>query len=291
MSVVPADLEPAAARPGSTEHRRLLARFFVDTHIEYVPERINWPALSREELARLTALPFWQEAIATENVTSNTVTAAAEIEPDSQVRAAIALQGLEEQRHARLLTALAAHYGIAIEQPPPFVPRSLEDDFLFAGFGECFDSFFAFGLFSLAHESGVFPPTLVSVFEPVMEEEVRHILFFVNWVAYRRAGLPWWQRPAFDLRCAWIIVSQVASRIKTARALSGTPQPSTAQHSENFTLTAHQDLAAKTTVRALLYRCLEENERRMSGYDARLLRPRLVPGIARLLYRLLPAGL
>lgn len=31
----------------------------------------------------------------------------------------------------------------------------------------------------------------------------------------------------------------------------------------------------------LIRRCLSENERRMSGYDARLLRPRIVPSLAR----------
>lgn len=45
------------------------------------------------------------------------------------------------------------------------------------------------------------------------------------------------------------------------------------------------------TLRALLGRCLAENERRMVPYDPRLLRPRLVPTIARLLYRLLPASI
>ena len=291
MSVVPADLEASADRPGSAGHRRLLARFFFDTHVEYVPERIAWPALSEAELTRLTGLPFWQEAVATENVTSNTVAAAVEIEPDPEVRAAIALQGLEEQRHARLLTALTSHYGIPIEQPPPFAPRSLEDDFLFAGFGECFDSFFAFGLFALARKSGYFPAGLVGIFEPVMEEEVRHILFFVNWVASRRESLPWWRRPAFRIRCASIILKQVASRVKTARALGKGPRRQTAKPSENFTLTAHQDLGAGVTLHRLLHTCLEESDRRMSRYDARLLRPRLVPGIARVLYRLLPASI
>lgn len=286
MSAVPANIEPERLETGSAEHRRLLARFFLDTHLEYAPERIEWPALGEEELERLTSLPFWQEAISTENVTSNTVAAATELEPDEGVRRAIELQGFEEHRHARLLIALTSHYRIPVTAPARYVPCSLESDFLFAGFGECFDSFFAFGLFALAQESGLFPPTLVKVFEPVMQEEARHILFFTNWVMYRRSQLPWWKRPAFRARCAWIIVKQVASRLKTARALGGKPGDS----SENFTLTAHRNLRAPVTLHRLLELCLRENERRLGEYDPRLARPRLVPAIAGLLCRLIPAS-
>ena len=290
MSVVPANIEAERLAVGSADHRRLLGRFFLDTHVDYQPEKMQWPALGDEELTRLRSLPFWQEAVATENVTSNTVAAAAALEGDPLVRKAIELQGFEEMRHARLLVALTAHYRIPIEPPPRFTPRSLESDFLFAGFGECFDSFFAFGLFALARESGFFPPALVSVFEPVMQEEARHTLFFVNWVKYRRAQLPWWRRPAFRLRCAWIILRQVASRVKTARSM-GSPRAAGADSSENFTLTAHQELGAGITLHRLLELCLAENQRRMAKYDARLRRPRLVPGIARVLFRLLPAGI
>ncbi len=288
MSVVPANIESESLAVGSAEHRRLLGQFFLDTHVDYVPEQMPWPALAEEELARLRGLPFWQEAVSTENVTSNTVAAAAALESDPLVRRAIELQGFEEMRHARLLVALTSHYRIPIESPPRFAPRSLESDFLFAGFGECFDSFFAFGLFALARESEFFPPALVRLFEPVMQEEARHILFFVNWVKYRRAQLSWWRRPAFRLRCAWIILKQVASRVRTARSM-GKPQPTGAGPSENFTLTAHQDLGAEVTLHRLLGLCLTENERRMAEYDARLKRPRLVPGIARFLFRLIPS--
>jgi len=290
MSVVPANIETERLAVGSTEHRRLLGRFFLETHIEYVPEQMPWPALAQDELERLRSLPFWQEAVSTENVTSNTVAAAATLEADPLVRQAIALQGFEEMRHARLLVALTSHYRIPVQSPPRFTPRSLESDFLFAGFGECFDSFFAFGLFALARQSGFFPPALVKVFEPVMQEEARHILFFVNWVKSRRAQLPWWRRQAFCLRCAWIIVKQVASRVRTARSM-GRLQSAKVGSSENFTLTAHRELGTEVTLHRLLGLCLVENERRMAEYDARLERPRLVPGIARILFRLLPSSL
>jgi hypothetical protein len=272
---------------GSSEHRRLLAQFFLDTHVDYVPEKIQWPQLPEPARERLKRLPFWQEAVATENITSNTVAAAAQLEPDPDIRKAIEMQGFEESRHARLLLALTSHYRIEVDVPPRFEPRSLENDFLFAGFGECFDSFFAFGLFALAQSSGYFAPALTAIFEPVIQEEARHILFFVNWVKYRRSQLRVWQRPWFRLRCGWIILRQVASRIETARAMGGAAENS----SDNFTLTAHQELGEDLTLHKLLGMCLHENERRMAPYDPRLRRPRLVPVLARFAYRILPRSI
>src|ERR1700730_17437118 len=279
---------------GSAEHRQILARFFLDSHVDFVPESIVWPQLADASWAGLTRLPFWQEAVATENITSNTVAAAARLEPDPEIRKAIEMQGFEENRHARLLVALTSHYRIKVDTPPRFEPQSLEKDFLFAGFGECFDSFFAFGLFALARKSGYFGPELIAIFEPVVQEEARHILFFVNWVKYRRSQLPWWKRPAFRLLCGWLILKQVASRVKTAQTLGGGSDASGgsgAPSSDNFTLSAHQELGSNLTLHGLLGRCLAENERRMAPYDPRLLRPQLVPTLARLFYRILPESI
>jgi len=266
----------------------------MDSYVDYVPEQVQWPPLSAQSRTRLVSLPFWQEAVSTENVTSNTVAAAAALEADPGLRKAIELQGFEEGRHARLLQALTTHYDIPIDHPPRYEPHDLEHDFLFAGFGECFDSFFAFGLFALARESGFFEARLIEVFEPVVQEEARHILFFVNWVKYRRSQLPWWRRPAFSLRCGWIILKQVWSRVKTARTLGAAPAAGPATGSvegENFTLSAHQDLGVDVTLHKLLGLCLRENAMRLGHYDPRLLRPRLVPALARFMYRVLPKSI
>jgi hypothetical protein len=279
---------------GSPQHRQLLAEFFLESHVEFTPEEIQWPTLDAATRARLTALPFWQEAVSTEAMTARTVTAAAALEQDPQLRRAIALQGFEEQRHARLLQGLTRHFGISVSVPAPPVRKSLEHDFLFAGFGECFDSFFAFGLYRLAQESGFFTPELVRIFEPIIQEEARHILFFVNWVKYRRTLLPGWKRPLFRLRCGFIILQQLASRVKSARSMGGgdtpaddvKPQRAAASSAENFTLSAHQQLGEPITLRGLLGLCLRENARRLGIYDPRLARPRLVPALASCLYRL-----
>ena len=171
-------------------------------------------------------------------------------------------------------------YGIALAPEPAYAePRDPEWAYLVTGFSECIDSFFAFGLFELARRSGFFPPELVDTFEPVIQEEARHILLFANWLAWHRRRLPWWRRPWFEAAGRrGLGVPDLGAHRHRARHGRRRRKPD-----NNFTLTGSKAVSDVDISSAeLMEICLAENDRRFAGYDHRLLRPTTMPAIARL---------
>jgi hypothetical protein len=276
---------PGAIRPGSERHKTDFCRMLLDTHNPYKPAVIDWPRLDSEARDRLVALPIWDIAVQTEGKAKLRVASYAERIADPLLREAVALDAFEEGRHKEVLSNLVEAYGIRLAPEPDYLrPRDPEWAFMVTGFSECIDSFFAFGLFALARRSCFFPPELVDTFEPVMQEEARHILFFVNWVAWHRRNLAWWRRPWFWARVAAVWVFLVGERIGLARGVAASS--GAAPQDNNFTLTGSKAVAdIDLSAAALFDLCLAENERRMAGYDPRLLRPQVVPSLVRLLRR------
>src|SRR5262249_25857232 len=282
---------------GSDEHGRLFCRTFIETHKPFEARDIVWPELDEESLSRLKGLPVRDEAARTEAATAVKVQTLGETETDPILKEAIALQGYEEGRHAEIINLLTKKYGI--ETAPYGEPERPKDPtwtFLRTGYGECLDSFFAFGLFDIGRRTEYFHKDIVELFDQIMQEEARHILFIVNWAAYLRARRPLALRPAFDGRRAWNILAQAFDRVKGAMQMAGgngggngdgkTEKKGT---QDGFTLKSHTAFG-DFKLRSFLELCLAENERRLSVYDPRLLRPTLVPGFVRLLVKVLPKG-
>jgi hypothetical protein len=271
-------------RVGSDEHKAVFCREFVETHHAYEPHELRWPDLAPAEVERLRSLPFWGEAIGSERTAAARVRAMADVEPDPVMREAIAMQAYEEERHAKLLENLLNHYQIPYPDDAAEKPRDPEWGFMRMGYGECFDSFFAFGLFKIASDTGFFAPPLVEVFDGVMEEEARHILFFSNWAAHRGHTLPIVQRPWFLFRRVAGVALQALGRVKTALQLRET------EASDDFTMQVPDEIGADVTLVGLAQTCMQENTRRLSAYDARLLRPKIVPSLVGLALRFAPGG-
>jgi hypothetical protein len=275
--------------PGSEQHKTAFCRMLLDTHNPYKPAVIDWPRLAPEVRDRLVALPIWDIAVQTEGKAKIRVMSYAEMLPDPLLREAVTLNANEEGRHKQVLSNLVEAYDIALGPEPEYLrPRNPEWAFIVTGFSECIDSFFAFGLFTLAKQSEFFPPELIATFEPIMQEEARHILFFVNWVAWHRRNLAWWQRPWFWGMVTFAWVRLIYERIGLARGVGASRDE--APQDNNFTLTGSKAVAdIDISPAALFDLCLAENERRMAGYDPRLLRPQVMPRIIRLVRRFLRA--
>jgi hypothetical protein len=272
-------------RIGSEQHKSLFCHTLLDTFNPYKPAVIDWPKLDSEARARLVDLPIWDIAVQTEGRARLNVASYGAVVADALLRKAIKLNAFEEGRHKHVLSNLVAAYGITLAPEPEYVVRGdPEWAFMVTGYSECIDSFFAFGLFESAKRSGFFPAELVETFEPVIHEEGRHILFFVNWAAWHRRNMPFWRRPWFELKVLAVWLFLIWERIGIVRDVGSGVQDN------NFTVTGAKAIGDDIDVAELIDICLAENERRMSLYDRRLLRPFAVPALAKLARRFMRAG-
>ena len=260
---------------GSDAHRDLFCRQFTASYNEFDPETLPWPELDEAALTRLRSVPFWQEVLHTERRAGAIVAAFAGTIDDELVKEAVALQGHEEARHAELLRVMIRRYGIdASEQPLESLGDDVETAFIDFGYGECVDSFLGFGVFKIARQAGFLPASMFDIFETLMYEETRHIVFFINWMAWRevrRGRGAAWRRALTALRFYG----------RAARRLLGTVrQGQKANDGRDFSATQASVFLEGFTFRRFLENCHSENSRRMAALDAGLLQPRLLPAVA-----------
>lgn len=266
---------------GSEAHKELFCRSFMESHLEYEPEQLPWPQLDSETHDRLRGIPFWEKAFDTEREAGVLVSAYAEMVDDPVLQEAIALQGREEGRHARLIKTLIDRYDIEMgERPPIELSNNIEEAFTNFGFEECLDSFFAFGLFGIAREAGFFPEQFFTIFDPILDEEARHIVFFVNWFTYLQIQRG---RSFLGLRTTktlWHYGMALRNLIDAFGDADTSGAGFTATNANSFAL---DDLTPESFIAA----CLEENKKRMSKFDKRLLEPQLLPRLSSIALRTL----
>jgi len=260
---------------GSEAHKQLFCRTFLELHRPYEPEQLEWPVLDEDALALLRGLPFWTHALQAEEDAGPMINACAALEPDTAVRQALELQAFEEARHARILKHMIGLYGLHVDEIRVEIPADVLEAFIDFGFEECLDSFGAFGLFKLAREHLVMPDPLFAIFDRVMQEEANHIVFFLNWFAYRQVNGGASSRALRHPKA-------LRHYLRAVRKLAGLALSDDTAEGKDFIIRGAEALVDNLTPAAVLAACLEENTRRLAGFDRRLLVPRLAPRLARL---------
>ena len=260
---------------GSEAHKELFCRQFLQTHELYDPATLPWPQLDDAQLGRLRSVPFWQEVYHTERRAGAIVAAFTPMVEDTLVREAVALQGVEEARHAHLLRAMIDRYGLdATEQPIEQFPPNLETAFIDFGFGECLDSFLGFGAFKTARQSQFLPEEMFEIFDVLMYEETRHIVFFINYMAWREVQRGRGAAPLRALVSAWYYGRALS------RLLGMVRKGKDSNDGKDFAITEANMFLEGFSFRQFVENCYRENARRMSVFDPDLLQPRLLPAVA-----------
>ena len=268
---------------GSQAHKTLFCQSFIETHRQFEPEDLPWPSLDAVSIDRLKSIPFWSIALAAERNAGVMVTRYAETLTDPIIREALAMQGVEEARHARLLDTMLSHYGVVVDEKPLAGADYSERAFLDFGYEECIDSFFGMGIFGLARQVQLFVPELTDIFEIVLLEEARHVTFFVNWIAYERirrgrgaAAFQGFSTALGYARAVKRIVTTFAPGAKNAPKAQGV----------GFGAEGAFALFDDVTWRSFLASCLGENERYMAAMPGELMTPTVLPEIAKFALRL-----
>ena len=258
-------------RVGTPQHRELFCRTFIETHVAFEPEELPWPHLEGVDLARLRAFPFWRYARSIEQRAGRMVTAFAKTIEDPMIRAAVALQGQEETWHGRLMEHAIARYGI--DAPPLTVPDApiSPEEFAIFGFGECTDSFVGFGAIAMARKKKILPDALLDVFDGVMYEEARHIVFFMNWWRYEEALAGRTSIVANTWKALGYHVRAAMGTINGATDLPPMPE---------LVDPELKAIVKDITPASFLETALAENRRMLARLDPELLKPQVMPAIA-----------
>jgi len=260
---------------GSDEHKQRFCREFISSHCRFDPAALAWPDLDTAELGRLRAIPFWQQVLYTERRAGAIVAAYATTVTDPLVREAVMLQGFEEARHAELLRLMIRRYGVVAEERLPDPPTgNLLRAFADFGYGECIDAFLGFGVFKIARRAGFLPEAMFEIFETLIHEETRHIVFFINWMA--------WQQVARGRGASWLRGATAAHYYARAigRLLQTVWRGRSANDGRDFSATQASVFLDGFTFRGFVEECRAEHARRMAGFDPDLLQPHFLPRLA-----------
>jgi len=150
----------------------------------------------------------------------------------------------------------------------------IETAFKDFGFGECMDSFLGFGAFKIARQSEFLPESMFKIFDVLMYEETRHIVFFINWMAYQQAQRGLFARATLPLVSLRYYVRAFKRMIGTAR------RGAEKNGGREFATVQASVFLDGFTFRGFLEDCYGENRRRMSEFDPEMLTPSFLPQLA-----------
>jgi hypothetical protein len=108
----------------------------------------------------------------------------------------------------------------------------------------------------------------------LMHEETRHIVFFINYMAWREVRRGRGLAPLRAMTSTWYYGRALS------RLLGMVRRGKDANDGKDFAVTEASMFLEGFSFRQFVETCYRENARRMSAFDPELLQPRMLPAIA-----------
>lgn len=265
---------------GSYEHQKLFCHALTDHHVKYNLDQIPWPQLADDQLQRLREIPFWAEVLQQKRQMALIVGALAAQTKPTRLKGAILLLSQETERQVKLLEQMMSFYQIPQTSIPARpLPGELTPVLQDLAFDQYLSAYILWGWFAIAREQQYLPEALLEVWEPILDEDARHSIFFTNWTAGQQFSLSNnWRR----LRAIWGRGLQFLGLFdRFGRQIEDATLPKTASTADVF-------MGQLTAARLLQY-CLDAHEQRLGEVKPPLVKPKLAPELTHWLLRILKA--
>ncbi|MGF1600777.1 MAG: hypothetical protein ACFCU8_01950 [Thermosynechococcaceae cyanobacterium] len=265
---------------GSYEHRKVFCQALTDHHIKYDLDQIPWPQLTEQDLQRLREIPFWSKVLQQKRQMASIARKVALQTKPTKLKGAITLLAQETGRQVRLIERMMEFYqipkvSIPTDDPPNALPPVLMD----IAFDQYLDAYILWGWFALAREQQFLPEALLDVWEPILDEDARHSIFFANWTAGQRFSMSDNLR---RLRTLWQHVGRFIGLFdRFGRHIEDATLPKTASTADIF--------MGQLTAARLLQHCLDAHDQRLASVEPPLVKPQLAPELTQWLLRILQA--
>jgi hypothetical protein len=219
----------------------------IDTHNPYRPSIVDWPILDPEARDRLVSLPIWGVATQTEGNARLRVLSYADTIEDPLLREAIEIDGFEETRHKQVQSHIVQAYGIPWRRNRHTCVRDIPN-------GRSCSPVFA---------SASTPSSPSACLRWPSDRD------FFRLASSTPSNL-WCRKRADIFSFLSIGLPRIGATCRRGDAFS------------SCVFTGGKAVGGvEMSAAVLIGVCLSEHERRFAGYDARLLRPNVMPYLMR----------
>ncbi|HEY9828897.1 MAG TPA: hypothetical protein V6D19_26055 [Stenomitos sp.] len=222
-------------------------------------------------LAKIQDAAFWTRVSSSQSEIGLIASAYAQTLQDPLLRENMALYGKEHQRLAAVVGTLVETYGFNCPgQKAASLPTNLEQALIEAGYSDCIDVFLGFGLWELAKQAQLLPHELEQQFETYLAEKSRHLVFFVNWLAFRNVKTRKYAEGFRGVQAVW----QRRGALLDWMKVFGEKEDSDALPTRRW--------LEEWTSEAFLTACLSAHRQFMQPFSTNLLKPQVAPILAAL---------